>query len=88
VNVGVLSNACFKYDQIAEKLKSVAEEIMKPWAGASPLREVQEEYVTYNINDPGSEVLELVCYVICCVVLCGLLCSVMKCYVVSMNLHE
>jgi hypothetical protein len=52
VHIEVLFNACFKYDQIAEKLKSVVEELVEPWAGASPPREVQE-YVSYNINDPG-----------------------------------
>jgi hypothetical protein len=52
VHVGVLSNTCFKYDQIAEKLKSVAEELVEPWVGVSLPREVQE-YVSYNINDPG-----------------------------------
>jgi hypothetical protein len=38
--------------QIAEKLKSLAEELVEPWTGASPPSEVQE-YASYNINDPG-----------------------------------
>jgi hypothetical protein len=30
VHYGVLSNACFKYDQIAEKLESLVEELLEP----------------------------------------------------------
>jgi hypothetical protein len=52
VHIAVLCNACFMYDQIAEKLKSLTEELVEPWTGASPPSEVQE-YASYNINDPG-----------------------------------
>jgi hypothetical protein len=49
----VLSNVCFKYDQIVEKLESVSDELLESWAGASPPHEVQEEYLNFNLNDPG-----------------------------------
>jgi hypothetical protein len=53
-NYGVLSNAYFKYDQIAKKLKDVSEKLLvEVVAEASPPREVQEEYLSFNIKDPG-----------------------------------
>jgi hypothetical protein len=52
VRYGVMSNACFKYDQIAEKLETVSKKLLEPLAGASPPHEVQEEYVSFNLDDP------------------------------------
>jgi hypothetical protein len=53
-NYGVLSNAYFKYDQIAKKLKDVSEKLLvEVVAEAPPSREVQEEYLSFNIKDPG-----------------------------------
>jgi hypothetical protein len=37
VHYGVLSHVCFKYDQIAEKLKSDSEELLEPWVVESTL---------------------------------------------------
>jgi hypothetical protein len=53
VHYVVLSNICFKYDQIAEKLKNVSEKLLDSLAGASPPHEVQEEYLSFNLDDPG-----------------------------------
>jgi hypothetical protein len=54
MHYGVLSNTCFKYDQIAEKLEDVSEKLLvEVIAEASPPHEVQEEYVSYNIEDLG-----------------------------------
>jgi hypothetical protein len=47
-----MSNACFKYDQIAEKLETVSKKLLEPLAGASPPHEVQEEYLSFNLDDP------------------------------------
>jgi hypothetical protein len=53
-NYGVLSNAYFKYDQIAKKLKDVSEKLLvEVVAEAPPPREMQEEYLSFNIKDPG-----------------------------------
>jgi hypothetical protein len=54
VHYEVLSNACFKYDQITEKLKDLSEKLLvEVVAAASPPHEVQEEYLSFNIEDPG-----------------------------------
>jgi hypothetical protein len=53
VHYEVLSNACFKYDQIVEKLKSVSDKLMESLAEASPSHEVQEEYLSFNLDDLG-----------------------------------
>jgi hypothetical protein len=53
VHYGVLSNACFKYDQIEEKLKSVTTKLLDEWCPQSPSHEVQEEYLSFNLDDDG-----------------------------------
>jgi hypothetical protein len=53
VYYGVLYNACFKYDQITEKLEDLSEKLLVEVVAAGSLpHEVQEEYQSFNIKDP------------------------------------
>jgi hypothetical protein len=76
VHYGVLSNACFKYDQIAEKLEDLSKKLLvEVVAAASPPHEVQEEYLSFNIEDQaGSDVVDVcvsdVVDVLCCRCVC------------------
>jgi uncharacterized coiled-coil protein SlyX len=52
VYMPVMNRACSKMDDVAEKLKNSANKLFNLVHEESPPREVQEEYASYNINDP------------------------------------
>jgi hypothetical protein len=79
VHMAVMTRACGKMDGVAEKLKNVANSLVNVLAGPSPPHEMQEEYISWNLDDSGwvlglglgvvDEVVSMMnlCFYVCCV---------------------
>jgi hypothetical protein len=53
VHMSVMSRACGKMDDVAEKLENVTNRLFNVVHEESPPCEVQEEFISYNIDDLG-----------------------------------
>jgi hypothetical protein len=53
VHLSVMTMACRKMVDVVEKLESVAYTLRNALTEESPPREVQEEMISQNLNDPG-----------------------------------
>jgi hypothetical protein len=53
VHLEVMTRACSKMVDVAEKLESVAYTLRNALSQESPPREVQEEMISQNLDDPG-----------------------------------
>jgi hypothetical protein len=53
VHMEVMTRACGKMDVVADKLETVAKTLRKALSEESLLHEVQEEYISWSLDDPG-----------------------------------
>jgi hypothetical protein len=53
VHMTVMTRTCGKMDVVADKLKTVAKTLRKALSEESLPHEVQEEYISWSLNDPG-----------------------------------
>jgi dUTPase len=53
VQMVVMAWACGKMDGVVEKLEKVVNILMNVLASESPPHDVQEEYILWNLDDPG-----------------------------------